>query len=329
MLAFESCRVALLDLVGVTPSPETLALHAAILRGERRRSIDVHPVLYADNRGVRLAYQVVGNGPVDLAFIPSFVTNLGTTWDDPTYADFLTQLASMSRLILFDKRGTGLSDPALDFPSTQERSDDLVAVLDAAGSDRCVLFGTCAGAALAVQFAVDHPERTAALVLFGGFARLLATDDYPWGWRPRRYDQFLDSFEAAWLGVGEGISRRNPGLATNPRYRQWFERYIRLAANPFMARRLAEMNADIDVRDLLPRVGAPTLVMVHDRDVWMSPENSRYLAERIPEAQLLTIPGTDHDPWTGNTEPVLGAVRNFLATLAGPTGQPAFVAQKT
>jgi pimeloyl-ACP methyl ester carboxylesterase/DNA-binding SARP family transcriptional activator len=325
---FEACRTALLDLVGAPPGRETLDVRAAILHGEQiEAAAGRTPVAYADNDGVRLAYQVVGSGPVDLAFVPSFVTNLGATWDDPTYADFLHKLAAMSRLILFDKRGTGLSDPALDFPTTRQRSDDLAAVLDAAGSRRCVLFGTCAGAALSVQFAFDHPSRTAALILFGGFARMLQTPDYPWGWPAERYAQLLDSFEIAWLGAGDRISRRNPGLADNPRYRQWYARYIRLAANPFMARRLTEMNADIDIRDLLPSVAAPTLVMVNDQDAWMSPQNSRYLAEHIPGAQLVTITGTDHDPWTGDTRPVLEAIKAFLAAQSSP--DQAFVAQKT
>jgi DNA-binding SARP family transcriptional activator/pimeloyl-ACP methyl ester carboxylesterase len=322
--AFASLRSALDETLGVRPSEPTVAVHTEILRRDERPhtpvGATVHPVRYADNGGVRIAYQVVGDGPVDLVFVPSFVTNLAATWDDPTYGGFLSELASMSRLILWDKRGTGLSDPAVDFPTTRQRSDDLAAVLRAAGSERAVIFGVCAGAALAVQFAVDHASRTAGLVLFGGFARMLATEGYPWGWPADQYEWFLSSLEEAWLGPGDGISRRNPSLLTNPRYRAWFARYVRVAASPYMARRLAEMNAEIDVRDQLEHVRTPTLVIVRRDDAWLSAGNSEYLARHIPSADLLTLPGVDHDPWVGDTAPVLDAVRGYLAERAAQSG---------
>ncbi|MGH9247309.1 MAG: alpha/beta fold hydrolase [Acidimicrobiales bacterium] len=330
--AYDRCRTALSEDIGVPPGPEASDLHAAILRdeppgrllgrGNETSPLTVGrlraalPVGYTDNNGVRIAFQVVGQGPPDLVFSPSFVTNLGATWDDPTYAAFLRRLASMARLILFDKRGTGLSDPALDFPTTRERSDDLVSVLDAAGSERAVLFGVCGGGGLCVQFAADHPDRTAGMVLHNSLARVLSTDDYPWGLPADRYERFLSSFEEAWLRQ-DGIERRNPGLADNPRYKDWFARYMRLAASPWMARRLAELNAAIDIRALLPRVEAPCLVICRTEDAWLSPQNSRYLAANITDAELLELPGVDHDPWVGDTEPVLDAVDAFLGRLAG------------
>jgi DNA-binding SARP family transcriptional activator/pimeloyl-ACP methyl ester carboxylesterase len=255
--AHARCRAALSEVLGVPPAAQTAALHLAILRGEQParllgrgdgrvvrpadRPQTVLPIRYADSAGARIAYQVVGEGPVDLVFVPSFVTNLGATWDEPTYAAFLGRLGSMARLILFDKRGTGLSDPALEFPTTRQRADDLAGVLEAAGSQRAVLFGVCAGGALCAQFAADHPDRTAGLVLFGAFARMLQAQDYPWGAPPELYQRFLAAFEEAWL-TGGRAERRNPSLADNPRYRDWFGRYIRLAASPFMARRLVEID---------------------------------------------------------------------------------------
>ncbi len=320
------CRAVLAEELGVAPSPETAELHMTVLNGERSpaplgRLRAALPVAYAaGDGGHRIAYQVVGDGPVDLVFNPSFVTNLGATWDDPTYAAFLRRLASMARLVLFDKRGTGLSDPALDFPTTRERSDDLVGVLDAAGSERAVLYGVCGGGALCAQFAADHPERTAGVILHNSFARMLSTGDYPWGWPAERYESFLAGFEEAWVRQ-EGIERRNPGLADNPRYRDWFARYVRLAASPWMARRLAELNAGMDVRPLLGEVKAPSLVVCRTDDVWLSADNSRYLAEQIPGARLVELPGGDHDPWVGDTEPVLAAVEEFLATLSVSASQ--------
>ncbi len=141
---------------------------------------------------------------------------------------------------------------------------------------------------------------------------MLRSDDYPWGWTTEMYERFLAAFEEAWLSGGRP-ERRNPGLADNPRYKDWFARYMRLAASPFMARRLAEMNADIDIRHLLPTIRTPCLVIVRTEDVWMRPENSRYLAEHIPGARLLELPGVDHDPWVGDAEPILAAVVAFLA----------------
>jgi pimeloyl-ACP methyl ester carboxylesterase/DNA-binding SARP family transcriptional activator len=325
------CRFALSDTLGIDPTPQIAQLHVAILRGEDPVTALGHhpsrerawlnqvratpPVRYADNNGVRIAHQLIGDGPVDLVFVPSFITNLAATWDEPTYASFLRGLASVSRLILFDKRGTGLSDPALDFPTQRERSEDLLSVLDSADSQRAVLFGVCGGGGMCVQFATDHPDRTAGLILHNSTARVLCSDDYPWGMPGELYERFLDSFEEIWLDESDRIAMRNPGLVDNPRYRDWYAHYVRLASNPFMARRLAEMNTAVDNRQLLPLITSPSLVITRTEDAWMSPENSRYLAEHISGAQLLELPGVDHDPWVGDTEPVLQAVREFLHAI--------------
>jgi pimeloyl-ACP methyl ester carboxylesterase len=146
-------------------------------------------------------------------------------------------------------------------------------------------------------------------------ARMLRADDYPWGWSAEAYDRFLAAFEQAWMSNGSGLARRNPGLLDNPRYRDWFARYVRLAASPWMSRRLAEMNAEIDVRGLLGAIRVPCLVSCTTEDVWLSPDNSRYLAEHIPGAQLVEFPGVNHDPWVGDADPVLDAVAAFITSL--------------
>ena len=320
---YERCRTALADELGIVPTHETAALHAVIVRDDEPVDPPRIPIAYARNGSIRLAYQVVGDGPLDLVFSPSHVSNLGATWDDPTYADFLRSLASMARLILFDKRGTGLSDPALDFPTTRERSEDLLAVLDAAGSERAVLFGVCAGGALCAQLAANHPDRAAGLILHNSMARTLTDADYPWGLQPEHYARLLDGLDEAWMGNGDRLVRRNPGLAGNPGYRDWFARYVRLASNPWMARRLAEMNADLDVRAALAEIRAPTLVICRTEDAWLSPENSRYLAGEIEGARLVELPGVDHDPWVGDSETVLAVVERFVGTLAGATAASA------
>jgi pimeloyl-ACP methyl ester carboxylesterase len=265
---FARCRAELAEALGVDPSTQTAALHEAILRGGSPARPPAPPIRYADSEGTRIAYQAVGDGPVDLVFVPSFVTNLGATWDDPTYARFLRRLASMARLVLYDKRGTGLSDPVVELPTPDQRTADLRSVLDAAGAERAVLFGVCGGGSQCIRFASEHPDRTAGLVLFGAVARVINTEDYPWGWSAEQHERFLAAFEQAWL-TGGRPERRNPGLAGDPRYRDWFARYVRLAASPFTARQLAEANARADVRDLLPGLRTPTLVMVRTDDVWL------------------------------------------------------------
>lgn len=320
--SYERCRTALSEHLGVSPTAQTAELHAAILRDDLQPAARLVrlgaglPIGYADSRGARVAYQVVGEAPIDLVFSPSSVTNLGATWDDPMYAAFLRRLASMGRLILFDKRGTGLSDPAIDFPTVRERSEDLLAVLDAAGSRRAVLFGVCAGGALCAQFAADHRDRAAGLILHNSMARMLCDVDYPWGWTEENYQLFLAAFEQAWLGDGDGQVRRNPSLAENPRYRDWFARYVRLSANPWMARRLAELNAQLDVRDVLGAIDTPCLVICRTEDAWLDPANSAYLVEHIPGARLLELPGVDHDPWVGDTEDVLEATATFIEEVS-------------
>ena len=314
--AYERCRQALVGELGVGPAYETAALHRAILLDEGPDTRPVVPIAYARHGPIRIAYQVVGDGPLDLVFSPSNVSNLAATWDEPTYASFLRGLAGIARLILFDKRGTGLSDPALDFPSTRERSEDLVAVLDDVGSERAVLFGVCGGGALCAQLAADHPERTAGLILHNSMARMLLAEDYPWGWTPEMYERLLGGFEQAWLGNGDGLVRRNPGLAGNPRYRDWFARYVRLGASPWMARRLTEMNAGLDVRAVLERIRAPTLVICRTEDAWLSADNSRYLARQIRGARLVELGGVDHDPWVGDAAEVLAVVERFLVGIA-------------
>jgi pimeloyl-ACP methyl ester carboxylesterase len=182
----------------------------------------------------------------------------------------------------------------------------------------------CGGGSQCIRFAAQHPDRTAGLVLFGAVARLINTEDYPWGWTAEQHERFLAAFEQAWL-TGGRPERRNPGLAGDPRYRDWFARYVRLAASPFTARQLAEANARADVRELLPGLRTPTLVMVRTDDVWLRAENSRYLAAHIPGARLVELPGVDHDPWVGDIEPVLVAVREFLSA----TAQVGLVARNT
>jgi DNA-binding SARP family transcriptional activator/pimeloyl-ACP methyl ester carboxylesterase len=328
--AYERCRSVLSEMLGTLPTPETAGLHAAILRREDVRVLvpdlagagnrlpDAPPgstgTRYAHNGEVALAYQTLGDGTPDLVFMPGFVSHVEAAWEDPTYSGFMQRLAYARRLIIFDKRGTGLSDPVVEWPSVEERVEDLLAVMDAVGSDRAVLFGVSEGVPLCALAAALHPRRVAGLVLHAGFRRILSTPEYPYGWTPEFFEVYLNSFEHAWT-TGAGLEIVNPGLAGDRRYIRWFARYLRLSASPGMTRRLMRINAEIDIGDVLPEIRVPTLI-THRRDErWVRVENSRYLASRIAGARLVELPGADHQPWIGEVGPVHAAIDGFIASL--------------
>jgi len=266
---------------------------------------------YARSGEASIAYQVIGDGPLDLVFTPGFVSHLEAAWEEPRLAHFLGRLASFSRLILLDKRGTGLSDPVDRPPTVQERMDDIRAVMDSAGSDRAALLGISEGRPLCVLFAVSHPGRTAALVLHSSYARLLGDDDYPWGWSKEFFAEFLAGLDRTYAG-GKWFELANPSLVGDERYQDWWRRYLRLSASPAMARALMQMRAEIDVRDQLAQVSVPTLLLHRVDERWVDVGQSRYLAANIPGAKLVELPGADHRPWLGDAETVLHEIERFL-----------------
>ena len=275
---------------------------------------------YAKSGSLSIAYQVVGRGPFDLLLVHGFVSHLDVAWEEPHLAQFLNRLASFSRLILFDKRGTGLSDPVAQPPTFAERMDDIRAVLDAAGSERAALMGISEGGPLSMVFACTYPERTLALIAYGSYARWLADDDYPWGRSPEQYADFLAGIARAWE-TGEWWIQHNPTALADERYRKWWARYLRASASPGMASALVRMNSQIDVRDLLPGVAVPTLILHRTKERWFDVGNARYLAQRIPNAKLVELPGVDHVPWVGHAEAVLQEVEVFLTgARARPRG---------
>lgn len=266
---------------------------------------------YARSGKASIAYQVIGAGPLDLVFTPGFVSHLEAAWEEPRLAHFLGRLGSFSRLILLDKRGTGLSDPVDRPPTVRQRMDDIRAVMDTAGSDRAALLGVSEGGPLCVLFAVRHPERTVALVLHSTFGRLLSDDDHPWGWSKEFFAEFLAGLDRTYAG-GKWFELANPSVAGDERYQNWWRRYLRLSASPAMARMLMRMNSEIDVRDQLADVGVPTLLLHRVDERWVDVGQSRYLADHIPGAKLVELPGADHRPWLGDAEAVLNEIERFL-----------------
>jgi class 3 adenylate cyclase len=263
--------------------------------------------------GVSIAYSVVGDGPRDLVWVPGWVSHLEVAWEEPTLARFYERLATFSRLILFDKRGTGLSDrvPESHLPTLETRMDDLRSVCDAVGSDRAALLGMSEGGPLSILFAATYPARTTALILIGGYARRQQTPDYPWGSSSEEFAAFQEEIARGWGGP-VGLDARAPSRAADPRFRETWARYLRLGASPAAVAALVEMNAEIDVRSVLPTVRVPTLVLHRTGDRASRVGGGRYVAEHIPGATFVEMPGDDHLPWVGDADRVLEEIEHFL-----------------
>ena len=261
---------------------------------------------YAKSGDIRIAYQVVGEGPFDLVFVPGFISNLDVAWEEPYRARVWSRLAAFARLIMFDKRGTGLSDRAVGVPTLEERMDDVRAVMDAVGSQQAALFGISEGGAMSVLFAATYPERTRALVLYGTYGHFSS-----WVVPPDMIDAALDRMEKNW-GTGESIHLFAPSVASDETFKLSWARFERLGASPSAVVALMRMNSEIDIRPILPSIRVPTFIIHRQGDVRVNVEAGRFMARQIPNAKYLELPGSDHALWTGETERVLDAVEEFL-----------------
>lgn len=263
---------------------------------------------YARSGDLHIAYQVVGQGALDLVLVPGFISNLELNWEDPGYSRLLKRLSAFSRVIQFDKRGTGLSDPvdAAALPDIEARMDDVRAVMDAAGSGRAAILGVSEGVPMAILFAAACPERTRALILYGGYAHFKS-----WVMDETALEQFMGMLDAGW-GTGATLKSFAPRLVNDKRFAPWWARFERLSASPAAAISLARMNAAIDVRGALPAVNVPTLLIHRCNDAHVSPDGSRYLKARIAGARLVEIPGSDHPVWTGDVDRIADEVEEFL-----------------
>jgi len=265
----------------------------------------VPDTLYATSGHVRIAYQVVGDGPFDLVFVPGFISNLDLAWEEPIRAQVFTRLAAISRLVLFDKRGTGLSDRG-GVPTLEERMDDVRAVMDAVGSRQAALFGVSEGGAMSMLFAATYPDRTRALVLYGAFAHFRS-----WVTPEDQIEAALEHLEKNW-GTGESLARLAPSLVSDDAFKRRYARFERLSASPSSAAALIRMNSEIDVRPILPSIRVPTLIVHREGDALVNVEAGRFLAHQIPNAKYVELPGNDHLPWVGNAERIVDEVEEFL-----------------
>jgi class 3 adenylate cyclase len=240
---------------------------------------------YAKSGDVHVAYQVFGSGPIDLVFVPGFVSHVENYWEHPALGRWLLRLGSFARVIMFDKRGTGLSDPVAEVPSIDLRMDDVRAVMDAVGAESAAQFGISEGGALATLFAATYPQRCRGLVLYGGFAR-----------SPFGAEQLHAFFAYADQGWGSGLSLPfwAPSRANDPALQRWWGRFERLGASPAAAMAVVRMATQIDISDILSSVRVPTLVIHAKGDTLVNVECGRFLARNIPGARLLELPGVDH-----------------------------------
>jgi len=266
---------------------------------------------YAKSGDISIAYQVMGEGPTDLVLVPGFVSHVELAWEEPSLARVLTTLASFSRLIVFDKRGTGMSDPMTSAPSMEARMDDIRAVMDAVGTPSAALFGISEGGSLSLLFARRHRERTRALILYGSWARRIAAPDYPWGPTAEQLEDMLTGMDRAWA-TGEWWDRVRRSPQDDERHQQWWARYLRMGASPAMARDVIRMNAQMDLRGVLPHIDVPTLILHREHDSWIDVAHGRYLAQRIPGAKYVELSGSDHRLWLDDTETILAEIEVFL-----------------
>jgi class 3 adenylate cyclase len=271
---------------------------------------------YARSGDLSIAYAVAGKGPLDIFLCSNWTSHVEAMWEWPPAARLIHRLATLGRVIVFDMPGSGLSDPVslVELPTIEQWTDHVGAVLDAAGSERAVLFGSDAGACLALPFAATHPDRVSALILFGAYARFHRAPDYPHGYPEERREEGLAWWLDRW-GTGRQLELTAPELADDPFEVEPMARIERFATSPGVARVFFRMIGDLDVRDVLPAVHVPTLVLHRSGDRWIRPEHGRYLAERIQGARHVELDGDSHYAFHGNVDELVREIRGFLDGL--------------
>ena len=275
---------------------------------------------YAKSGDVSIAYQVIGDAPLTLVYAPGWISHVEVMWEDPHFAQFMTRLAAFARVVMFDKRGTGASDRDGGYPTLDDRMDDIRAVMDAVGVERAALFGVSEGGNMSTMFAASHPERVSHLILFGCFAKRSWSADYPWAPTPEARQQWIDTIFNGWHETPD-LASIAPSRAGDQVFAEWFGRMARMAASPGSAKRLAELNTQIDVRGILPAISVPTLVLHNIGDCDARVEEGRYIAEHVPGARFVGLPGADHLPWTGGAEQLAGEIEEFVTGVrGGPAG---------
>jgi class 3 adenylate cyclase len=265
---------------------------------------------YAKSGDVHIAYQVTGEGPLDLVFVPGFVSHLEADWNSPLQTRFIERLSSFSRLIRFDKRGTGLSD-RVPIPTLEQRMDDVRVVMDAVGSEQAALYGVSEGGPMSLLFAATYPARTTALVIYGSYARRLWAPDHPFGRTRAEWDEIVQRLEREWGGP-VAVDVWAPSRIHDERFQEGWAAYLRSAASPGAAAAVMRMNGEIDVRHVLPVIRVPTLILHRLGDRLTSIDQARVIARGIAGAKLVELPGIDHHPTAGDADAIVDEIEEFL-----------------
>ena len=250
---------------------------------------------YAKSDGLNIAYQVIGSGEIDVVFVMGWVSHIGLFWTEPHFADFLNRTASFSRLIIFDKRGTGMSDRPVSLPTLEERMDDVRAVMDAAGSKQASLFGISEGGPMCLHFAATHPERVTSVVVDGAYARATWAPDFTFAKTNAQRERFYVYMEEHW-GGDLALDARAPSLSHDPQFREWWSTYLRMSASPGAAVALGRMNSQIDIREVLPTISVPTLVLHREGDLRVYLGSLRHRQPLPPQVQVRQAPGGAEPP---------------------------------
>jgi DNA-binding SARP family transcriptional activator/pimeloyl-ACP methyl ester carboxylesterase len=308
----EALTQRLRDDLDVAPEAETRAL---LNTGATVAVEAPPPTRYISGGGVHLAFQTYGAGRIDILFLPGFVSHVERAWEEPRCRAFLSSLAGMGRLILLDRRGVGLSDRVGSRPNVEVTAQDIGTVLDAAHSRRVILFGMSEGGPACIKFAADHPHRVAGLILFASLAKGSATPDYPHALHAGQYDMWLQQLVAVWGGPA-GIETFAPSLSGDPQARAWWAGLLRAASSPGAIKGVLEALRDTDVRHLLGRISAPTLVLHRRGDRAVRIGAGRHLAGHIAKAQFVELDGADHWAFAGDQQPVLANIKRFVGGLA-------------
>ena len=270
---------------------------------------------YTKSDRINIAYQVFGSGPIDIVYIPGWVSNIDLMWDCPELVHFFQELGKIARVILFDKRGTGLSDRVVDVSTLEERMDDIRAVMDAVGSEKAILFGHSEGGSVSALFAATYPNRTAALIAFGIFAKRRFSQSYPWAPTDEERQKVYDMIEHSWGSGDMQLESLAPSKADDAAFMEWLANYFRSGASPTAAMVLTKMNTQVDIIDILGSIKVPTLIMQRTNDIDVKIDEGRFIAERIEGARFVEFSGNDHLFWAGNTQEILDEIKTFVSAM--------------
>ncbi len=313
---YASCASLLRDELDVEPAPETTQLlsDTPVPPAAAGSHFQTSRTCYAKSGDLHIAYQTIGRGSLDILLVPGFVSHVERVWEDSRCRKFLTALSGIGRLILFDRRGVGLSDRVGAIPSVEATAEDLLSVMNAAGSKRALLIGASEGGPGCIQFAVNHPDRLAGLVLYGSLAKGSREKGYPFAMSRRQYDAWLERLIREWGGPAE-LAFFAPSFVGDRQAENWWASLLRSASSPGAIKGVLEALRDIDVRGILPDIATPTLVIHRRGDRAVRSEAGRYLAQGIPGARFVELDGNDHWFWAGDQEQLLNEIRDFASGL--------------